>query len=124
ILVAFLIPTMWLSAKHADNPVPQVAYGSVLPKLAEREAQLARDPREQEVRASFQREADQVGARLASLPASWESGRRAAQQRLDTARLRNVSLADVRNAERALAAYPKTPEDAEALWRDQRRRLL
>ena len=124
ILVAFLIPTMWLSVKHADNPVPQVAYGSVLPKLAQREAQLARDPREQEVRASFQREADEVGARLAGLPASWESGRRAAQQRLDTARLRNVSLADVRSAERALAAYPKTPEDAEALWRDQRRRLL
>jgi cation/acetate symporter len=25
ILVAFLIPVVWLSAKHADNPVPQVA---------------------------------------------------------------------------------------------------
>ncbi|MGX4643317.1 sodium:solute symporter family protein [Massilia sp. SYSU DXS3249] len=124
ILVAFLIPTMWLSVKHADNPVPQVAYGSVLPKLAQREAQLAADPREQEVRARFQREADDYGARLAALPASWESGRLAAQQRLDMARRRNVSLADVRSAERALAAYPKTPEDAEALWRAERRRLL
>jgi probable sodium:solute symporter len=51
ILVAFLIPTMWLSMKFAGNPVPQVAYGSVLPKLALREAQLAIDPREEEVRA-------------------------------------------------------------------------
>jgi Na+(H+)/acetate symporter ActP len=28
ILVAFLIPTVWLSAKHSGNPVPQVAYGA------------------------------------------------------------------------------------------------
>ena len=124
ILVAFLIPTMWLSAKHADNPVPQVAYGSVLPKLAQREAQLAADPREREVRATFQRQADSYGARLASLPASWEQGKLDAQRRLDTARLRNVSLADVRSAERALAAYPKTADDAETLWREQRTRLL
>ena len=124
ILVAFLIPTMWLSVKHADNPLPQVAYGSVLPKLAQREAQLASDPREQEVRARFQREADEYGERLALLPASWETGRVKAQQRLDTARLRNVSLADVRSAERALAAYPKAPEDAERLWQAQRTRLL
>ena len=124
ILVAFLIPTMWLSAKHADNPLPQVAYGSVLPKLAQREAQLALDPREQEVRARFQQQADAYGARLAALPASWEQGKLEAQRRLDTARLRNLSLADVRSAERALAAYPKTVEDAEALWREQRQRLL
>jgi cation/acetate symporter len=124
ILVAFLIPTMWLSVKHADNPLPQVAYGSVLPKLAQREAQLAADPREHEVRARFQQQADAYGARLAGLPASWEQGKVEAQRRLDTARLRNLSLADVRSAERALAAYPKTADDAETLWREQRARLL
>ena len=124
ILVAFLIPTMWLSAKHADNPLPQVAYGSVLPKLAQREAQLAADPREEAVRAQFRRQADDYAARLAALPASWEGGRLEAQRRLDTARLRNASLTEVRNAERALAAYPKTVDDAETLWRAQRARLL
>lgn len=124
ILVAFLIPTMWLSAKHADNPLPQVAYGSVLPKLAQREAQLAADPREEAVRAQFRRQAEDYGARLAALPESWEGGRLEAQRRLDTARLRNASLGEVRNAERALAAYPKTVDDADALWRAQRARLL
>jgi cation/acetate symporter len=75
ILVAFLIPTMWLSMKFAGNPVPQVAYGSVLPKLAKREAQLAIDPREEEVRARFRKRADEFGARLAGLPHSWEPAR-------------------------------------------------
>jgi cation/acetate symporter len=45
ILVAFLIPAMWLSAKHSDNPIPQVAYGKLLPKLSAREHVLQEDPK-------------------------------------------------------------------------------
>jgi cation/acetate symporter len=120
ILVAFSIPTVWLSMKFAGNPVPQVAYGSVLPKLAKREAQLAADPREQEVRAAFKARADEYGARLAGLPQSWEAGRIEVQRRLDTARSRNASLGEVRNAERELIAYPRTAEEAARVWNEQR----
>jgi cation/acetate symporter len=120
IVVAFLLPTMWLSAKFANNALPQVAYGSVLPKLAQREAQLARDPREQDVRARFRRTADEYAARLAALPASWERGKVEAQHKLDAARLRNASLVEIRSAERALIAYPKSAAEAAALWRSQR----
>ncbi|MGJ7916384.1 sodium:solute symporter family protein [Massilia sp. LXY-6] len=120
ILVAFLIPTMWLSVKFAGNPVPQVAYGSVLPKLAKREAQLALDPREQEVRARFKAKADEYSARLAGLPRSWEAGRVEAQRRLDAARGRNASLGEIRNAERELIAYPRTADEAAHVWIEQR----
>ncbi len=116
ILVAFLIPTMWLSVKHADNPLPQVAYGSVLPKLAKREVQLEHDPREQQVRAIFRQRADDYAARLASLPASWDQGRLAVQRNLDAARMRNAPLGELRAAERALVAYPKSAEEAARLW--------
>jgi cation/acetate symporter len=120
ILVAFLIPTVWLSVKFAGNPVPQVAYGSVLPKLAKREAQLAVDPREEEVRARFRARADEFGARLAGLPQSWEAGRVEAQRRLDAARGRNASLGEIRNAERELIAYPRTADEAARAWLEQR----
>jgi cation/acetate symporter len=120
ILVAFLIPTMWLSVKLAGNPVPQVAYGSVLPKLAKREAQLAADPREAEVRAAFRARADDYGARLAGLPHSWEAGKIEAQRRLDTARSRNAPLTEVRSAERALLDYPRTADEAAHVWNDLR----
>lgn len=120
ILVAFLIPTMWLSVKFAGNPVPQVAYGSVLPKLAKREAQLAADPREAEVRAAFRVRADDYGARLAGLPHSWEAGKIEAQRRLDTARSRNAPLTEVRSAERALLDYPRTADEAAHVWNDLR----
>jgi cation/acetate symporter len=120
ILVAFLIPTMWLSAKHANNVLPQVAYGAVLPKLALRETQLALDPREQEVRARFRQRAGDYAARLAALPASWEQGKLDAQKVLNLARQRNASLVEIRNAERALIAYPKSAGEAARLWVEQR----
>ena len=116
ILVAFLVPTMWLSMKHADNPLPQLAYGAVLPKLAERERALLTDAKELEVRAIFSQRADAFNARLKALPTSWENGLQDVQRRLDAARLRNGSLAEVRTAERALIAYPKTAEEAARVW--------
>ncbi|RZA31476.1 MAG: cation acetate symporter [Lysobacteraceae bacterium] len=120
LLVAFLIPTIWLSAKHADNPVPQVAYGSLLPKLAAREAQLEKDPREEQVRAEFRRRAGEYAARLAALPASWEAGKLEAQRALSEVRARNASLGEVRQAERALNTYPGTVDEARALWSERR----
>ena len=116
ILVAFLIPAMWLSVKHADNPVPQIAYGKVLPQLSAREHVLETDPKENEVRAIFRQRAQSYQERIAGLPGSWEQGRLAAQRQLDHLRQRNTSLFDIRNAERYLVAYPKSPDEARVLW--------
>lgn len=116
ILVAFLLPAIWMSIKLSDNPIPQVAYGKLLPKLSAREAVLQADPKEAEVRAIFQQRADDYQQRLDNLPASWEAGRREAQRRLDQVKTRNASLLDIRSAERALIAYPKNPEIAASEW--------
>ncbi|WP_426117148.1 sodium:solute symporter family protein [Massilia sp. PWRC2] len=119
ILVAFLIPTMWLSVKHAGNPIPQVAYGAVLAKLSQREITLEHDPKEQQVRAIFQQRADDLGARLKGLPASWETGKQELSRKLDAVRRKNGSLLEWRAAERLLMAYPKTADEAARLWADQ-----
>jgi len=116
IVVAFLIPAMWLSVKHADNPVPQIAYGKVLTQLSAREQVLSSDPKEQEVRDIYAQRARNYQAGLDGLPAAWDEGRLAAQRQLDILRKRNASLFDIRNAERALIAYPKSPEEARVLW--------
>lgn len=116
ILVAFLLPAIWMSVKLSDNPIPQVAYGKLLPKLSAREAVLQADPKEAEVRTIFQQRADDYQQRLDNLPASWEAGRRDAQRRLDQVKTRNASLLDIRSAERALIAYPKNPEIAASEW--------
>jgi cation/acetate symporter len=116
ILVAFLLPAMWLSAKHSGNPIPQVAYGKLLPTLGAREASLANDPKEREVRAIFLQRADDYGQKLDGLPASWDAGRVEAQRRLDAVKQRNATLLEIRAAEKALINYPKTVEEAAAAW--------
>ncbi|WP_312434693.1 sodium:solute symporter family protein [Janthinobacterium sp.] len=116
IVVAFLIPAMWLSVKHADNPVPQIAYGKVLTQLSAREQVLSSDPKEQEVRDIYAQRARNYQASLDGLPAAWDEGRLAIQRQLDILRKRNASLFDIRNTERALIAYPKSPEEARLQW--------
>ena len=120
ILVAFLMPAMWLAVKHGGNPVPQVAYGKLLSKLSVRETQLAHDDKEAEVREVFLQRAEDYSVRLHGLPASWDSGKLEAQHNLDMVKQGNGSLLEIRAAERALADYPKTVEDAAALWTAQR----
>ncbi|SHN25748.1 cation/acetate symporter [Duganella sacchari] len=124
ILVAFLIPAIWLSAKHSDNPIPQVAYGKLLPKLSAREHVLQQDPKEAEVRAIYRQRAADYAAWLRSLPTSWETGRIAAQRKLDQIKARNASLLEIRNAERELVAYPKNADEAERLWTEAREQNL
>lgn len=116
ILIAFLIPVTWLSVKHTKIPVPQVAYGAVLPELAEREKELIDDPREQEVRLIYQRRAAEYDAKLKALPHSFEEGRIEARRRVDELKQANASLAEIKAASRSLANYPQDPEAARVKW--------
>ena len=120
ILVAYMIPVVWLSAKHTSVPVPQIAYGSALAKLSEREALLAADPTEEEVRAVFRKRADDYTVRLAGLPHSWEDGRLQAQRKVEQLKTGNASLLEIRAASRALASYPKDSAEAQRIWTEER----
>ena len=40
LIVAYMIPVVWLSVQHTGNPIPQIAYGQVLQKVTEREKVL------------------------------------------------------------------------------------
>jgi cation/acetate symporter len=116
ILIAYMIPAAWLAVKHTGIPVPQVAYGSVLTKLSDKEKALNDDPREQEIRAVFRQRAADYDARLKALPQSAEDGRLEVQQQLDELRKNGASLNEVKAASRAVSTYPKTPEEASRRW--------
>ncbi len=119
-LIAYMIPVVWLSAKHTGVPVPQIAYGSALSKLSVREAALNADPRELQVRAIFRQRAAEYQARLDALPASWQAGRIELQHKLIDLKRGHASLIDIRKASRVLAAYPPSPEDARKQWTEAR----
>lgn len=121
LLIAFLIPVIWLAVKHTGVPLPQIAYGSALSKLGERERQLTGDPKEQEVRAVFRQRAAEYDAKLNKLPQSWQDGLAATQREIDRLRTGNASLIELKAAGRTLAAYPKTATEAEQAWIEARR---
>jgi cation/acetate symporter len=115
-LIAYMIPVFWLSVKHTSIPVPQVAYGTALAKLADREKQLASDPKEREVRAIFHQRADDYDAKLKALPRSWEDGRIEAERHLDDLKRGNASLIEIKAAGRAVSSYPKDTDEARRKW--------
>src|SRR5690606_21715971 len=116
LIIAFMIPVVWLSIKHTNIPVPPLAYGSAVEKLGEREQVLIDDTKEKEVRAIYTQRAADLEERLATLPDSWEFGRAEIQHNLDALKAGNADLQDIRQTSRELAAYPKDPDDAERQW--------
>ena len=62
LIIAYMIPVVWLSVKHTGVPVPQLVYGKVLEKVTAKEQQLIDDPKEKEVRAIFKARADAANA--------------------------------------------------------------
>ena len=44
LIVAYMIPVVWLSVKHTGIPMPQLVYGKLLEKVTAREEQLLKDP--------------------------------------------------------------------------------
>lgn len=115
-LIAFLIPVVWLSVKHINIPIPQIAYGSALSKLSAREIALNEDPKERQVRAVFKKRADEYDAKLNGLPKSWEIGRAETQRRVEELKMGNASLIEIKAAGRELSSYPKDPEEAQRKW--------
>ena len=115
LIIAYMIPVVWLSVKHTGIPLPQFVYGKVLEKVTAREAQLTDDAKEKEVRAIFKARADAASAGLKGLPASFDEGRKALADAVEKAKADNNADAAAA-AQKALDAYPKDAAAAKAAW--------
>jgi cation/acetate symporter len=119
IIVAFMIPVTWLSVKQTGIPIPQIAYGSAITGLIEKEKQLSSDSKEQEVRNLLQERALKLIKQIHHLPRSWDEGRVEARRKLQDLQTSNASLIDIKAANRALSDYPKSPAEAQRVWQSE-----
>ncbi|MDP3822630.1 MAG: sodium:solute symporter family protein [Burkholderiales bacterium] len=117
LVIAYLVPVVWLSVKQTGVPVPQIVLGQQLAKVSERENQLLNDPKELEVRALFKARADDYAQKLTNVPDALVADRIAARQRVQQLKLENAPLRDIQRAEKALAALPKSEQLAREAWR-------
>jgi cation/acetate symporter len=116
LIVAYMVPVVWLSIKQTSVPIPQAIYGYQLAKITEREKQLIADPKEQQVIAIFKERAAAADAKLKDVPAAMAADLAAAQKKVDDLKAANGPVGDLQAAERALAALPKSLEDAKKAY--------
>jgi len=120
IILAYLIPVVWLSVKQTGVPIPQLVYGTQMQKVSVREKELLADPKEQAVIAAFAARASEAQRRLADVPAALAAERARAERTLAELKAGNAPLAQIQNAEKALRRMPHSPEAARELWTKSR----
>jgi cation/acetate symporter len=116
LIIAYMIPVVWLSVKQTGVPIPQAIYGYQLEKVTAKEAQLIKDPKELEVRAIFKQRADAADAKLKNVPAAMAADKAAAEKTLADLKASNGSKAAIDAATRAVSALPATEAAARAQY--------
>jgi cation/acetate symporter len=116
LIIAYLIPVIWLSVKQTGVPIPQAIYGYQLEKVTAKEALLIKDPKELEVRAIFKQRADEADAKLKNVPAAMAADKAAAEKTLADLKAANGSKAAIDAATRAVSALPATEAAARAKY--------
>ena len=116
LIIAYMIPVVWLSVKQTGVPVPQAVYGHQLEKVTALEQKLIDDPKEKQVIDIFKKQADDLGAKLKDVPAALAADKAAATAKLAELKAANAPVAEVQAAEKALAALPADDAAAKDAW--------
>jgi cation/acetate symporter len=116
LIVAYLIPVVWLSVKQTGVPVPQAVYGFQLQKVTAKEAELIADPKEQQVIDIFKQRSAAFAEKLKDPAAALEADKAAATAKLEELRSAGAPQAEIQAAENALKALPANADAAKAKW--------
>jgi cation/acetate symporter len=116
LIIAYLLPVVWLSVKHTGVPIPQAVYGYTLEKITAKEEMLLKDPKELEVRAIFKARSDAAVEKLKDVPASMAADKAAAMKKVDELKAANGPAPAILAAEKALAGLPKDEVAAKAAY--------
>jgi cation/acetate symporter len=109
LIVAYMIPVVWLSVKQTGIPIPQLVYGSVLEKVTAVEKKLTADPKELEVRKIFADRAKTAGEKLkAGAETSYNADKAALVAKVDELKAAPTpDGAAIQAAEKAVDSFPK-----------------
>ena len=122
LIVAYMIPVVWLSVKHTGVPIPQIsAYTSALPKVTALEAEFndkatPKGAKEETVRAIFRERAAAATAKLAGLAKDGPAFLSTEKQKLSDklAALKAEATPDAKAIEAAEKSVKDFPADADA----------
>ena len=116
LIVAYMIPVVWLSVKQTSIPVPQAIYGYQLEKVTAKEKLLTNDPKELEVRAIFKQRSADLAEKLKDPAAALAVDKAAATSKVADLKAANAPAAELAAAEKALTSLPIDAAAAKAAW--------
>jgi cation/acetate symporter len=116
LLIAFMLPVVWLSTQQTGVPLPHLVYGTQLKQVSEREQQILADPREQQVSALLRQQVADFDAKLRDVPAALAAERAAAQALAVRLQADKAAVASVQAANRAWMRLPRDADEARRVW--------
>lgn len=117
LIIAYLLPVVWLSMQITNFPIPQLSYGYALQKVTEREKVITVDPKEIEVRTIFKDKAAAADAKLKDAAAAYAADKAATEKKLaDVKQDRKATPEAVAAAEKSVASFPKDVDEAKKQW--------
>lgn len=116
LIVAYMIPVVWLSVKQTSVPVPQAIYGYQLEKVTALEKKLTTDPKELEVREIYKQRSAALAEKLKDPTAAMAADKAAAEKKVADLTAANAPVAEIAAAEKALASLPKDEAAAKKAW--------
>ncbi len=116
LIIAYMLPVVWLSVKQTGVPIPQLVYGFQMEKVTAKEDQLIKDPKELEVRKVYADRAAALGEKLKAPGAALAADKAAAEKKVADLTAANALASELDAAKKALAAVPKDEATAVKTW--------
>jgi cation/acetate symporter len=116
LVVAYMIPVVWLSVKQTGIPLPQLVYGFQLEKVSAKEKELAVDPKELQVREIFRQRSEAFTEKLKHPATSLAADKQVASKRVEILKASNASVTEISAAGKTLAALPRDDAAARKAW--------
>ncbi len=117
LIVAYMIPPVWLAAKQTGVPVPQLVYGYQLQKVTALEDKILADPAETQVRDTFKKKSDAAKAALKDPAKAYADGKAALEAKVAELKAANAPEDQIKKAEEAVTGYPKDVAAATEQWK-------
>ncbi len=120
LIVAYLVPLVWLSVKQTGSVLPLVSYSTQLAQLAQREGELKADPAERDVVLKLRERAAVADRKLQDVRTAMVADDALRLHRVAQLRSENAPLARIQRAEREVAQRPRTEAQATLAYQRER----
>jgi cation/acetate symporter len=116
LIVAYLVPLMWLSVQQTGSLLPLVSYGTQLEQVARREQALTTDAAEQQVIALLRAQAAAAERKLLDVRQAMADDADRQQRQIAALRAANAPLSAIQRAEREYSQRPRTETQARGAY--------